>query len=415
VSVLGATTSCILSWSVSGNLTASGPCKAALKNTTATITATGGGGTGFSGTVSFDNSGKVTGTPTIVTRGTGYTSAPLLNAYMGSDCSLTYTILPGKLVTSLSLTSAGDGYTSAPTVAISSGATAGTGTATLGAASGVQGQVTAINLITGGSGYTSAPTVIFSGGGGTGATATTALGTVSGGLTCCTVTNPGKGYIGDPVVTLSGGGGTGATAKATVGRGLNYGKVYVLTSLSSTAFGSRTMMQMEVTTPVAGWASIGALTIDGPNPTLNFPNSQPFVVQGHDNNSCMEPAEPDHPAIAAYDNPNSPTAVSSVDQIEAAIPRPDHYTGAGSPPSVVDTYGILGDTMGTPVGLKSLTDAIQVKAAAAGNLYGNDPSVGSLNLGSAAVPTFQYVAGDLTLNGNHDGYGVRVTPFRRKL
>src|SRR5712671_955550 len=409
VSVLAASTSCILSWNVSGNLTASGPCKNALKNTTATLTATGGGGTGFTGRVQFDANGKVVaGSPTILTRGTGYTSAPTLNAYLGSDCSLTYTILPGKLVASLSLTSAGDGYLTTPTVTISSGATVGAGTATLGAPTGNQGRVVAINLITGGSGYATAPTVSFSGGGGAGATGTTTLGVAVGGLTCCTITNPGKGYLTDPVVTLTGGGGTGATAKATIGRGLNYGQVYALTSLASTALGSRTMMQMEVTTPVAGWASIGALTIDGPNPTLNFPNSQPFIVHGADANSCSATAEPDHPAIAAYDNPNSPTATSSVDQIDAAIPRPDHYTGAGGTPSVVDTYGVLGDTMGTPVGLKSLIDAVQQKAATNGTTYGNDPSVGSLNLGSAAVPSFNYVAGDLTLNGSHDGYGVLV-------
>jgi hypothetical protein len=34
--------------------------------------------------------------------------------------------------------------------------------------------------------------------------------------------------------------------------------------------------------------------------------------------------------------------------------------------------------------------------------------VNSLNLGSAANPVVDYVSGDLTVNGNHDGYGLLV-------
>jgi hypothetical protein len=165
------------------------------------------------------------------------------------------------------------------------------------------------------------------------------------------------------------------------------------------------MMQMETTTPVSGWASVGALTIDGPaDPSILFPNSMPFVIHGADNNSCGETAEPVHPAIAAYDDPNSPTDVSSVQTIIDALPRPDHYTGAGGSPSVVNVFGGLGETLGTPTGLKGYIDQIQSQAT---NVYASNPP-GNPNLGSAASPVVDFVNGDLTLNGNHDGYGLLV-------
>jgi hypothetical protein len=325
---------------------------------------------------------------------------------------LTVSVNLGYLVQSVTVTAGGSNYTTPPTVALASGAgtsaAAASATANLGVPPANAGQVTGITITTGGSGYTTAPTVTFTGGGGAGAAATTTLGTTFT-ITGFNITNPGKGYLDDPIVTLSAPtlpGGIQATAKATIGRGPNYGKVYSLTSLAVTKNGSRTMMQMEATTPVSGWASLGALTIDGPaDPSSLFPNSQPFEIHGADNNSCSETPEPVHPAIAAYDDPNSPTDVSSVDTIIDVLPRPDHYTGAGGIPSVVNIFGGLGETLGTPTGLKSYIDAIHGQAT---NTYGNDPNFGSLNLGSAASPAINYVNGDLTLNGNHTGYGLLV-------
>jgi len=408
--VLASTQSCIQGWNVIGS------CSARKGTTVAGVGVTGGGGSGFSGTITFKpGTGAVTSV-SLQNPGTGYTSVPLTSPVVfssGAACpGLTLSANLGYLVQSVSVTTGGSNYTSAPTVSLASGAgttaTAPSATSTLGAPPAGAGTITAISIVTGGTGYTTAPLVTFTGGGGAGAVATTSLGTTFT-ITGFNITNAGKGYLDDPTVTLSAPtlpGGIQATAKATLGRGPNYGKIYNLTSLAVTKSGARTMMQMEATTPVAGWASLGALTIDGPaDPSILFPNSQPFVIHGADNNSCAETAEPVHPAIAAYDDPNSPTDVSSVDTIIDALPRPDHYTGAGGTPSVVNVFGGLGETLGTPTGLKSYIDAIHGQAT---DTYGNDPSIGSLNLGSSGNPAINYVDGDLTLQGNHTGYGILV-------
>jgi hypothetical protein len=318
----------------------------------------------------------------------------------------------GYHVQAITVSAGGSNYTSAPAVSLASGAgttaTAASATAVLGVPPAGAGTVTGISIVTGGSGYSTAPTVTLTGGGGAGAAATTTLGTMFV-ITGFNITNAGKGYLDDPMVTLSAPtlpGGIQATAKATIGRGPNYGKIYNLTSLAVTKTGSRTMMQMEATTPVAGWASLGALTIDGPaDPSILFPNSMPFQVHGADANTCSETPEPLHPAIAAYDDPNSPTDINSVDTIINALPRPDHYTGAGGTPSVVNVFGGLGETLGTPSGLQGYIGQIQGQSD---YVYGNDPTFGSFHLGSASNPLYSYVNGDLTLNGNHDGYGLLV-------
>jgi hypothetical protein len=409
---LAPTSTCIQGWTVSGS------CGARKGTTVTGAGVTGGGGSGFSGTIRFKPGTGAVVSVSIQDPGTGYTSAPLTNPVTfpsGPGCpGLTVTANMGYLVQSVNVTSGGSSYTSAPTVSLANGAgtaaTPASATAMLGAPPANAGQVTAINIVTGGSGYTTPPIVSFTGGGGSLAAGTTTLGTALV-LSCCTLTNAGKGYKDDPLVTIAAPtlpGGIQATAKATIGRGPNYGKIYAITSLSVTRTGARTMMQMEATTPVTGWASIGALTLDGPvDPSaLHFPSSMPFGIHGADANSCGETPEPDHPAIAGYDDLNaSPTDLTSVQAISDALPRPDHYTGAGGSPSVVNVFGGLGETLGTPTGLLGYIQQIQSQAT---STYTNDPPVNSLNLGSAANPVVDYVSGDLTVNGNHDGYGLLV-------
>jgi len=407
---LDSTPSCIQGWNVIGS------CSARKGTTVSGVGVTGGGGAGFSGTITFKpGTGAVTSV-SLQDPGTGYTSLPLTSPVVfssGPGCpGLTVSANLGYLVQSVTVTSGGSNYTSAPTVSLANGAgtsaAAPSATSTLGSPPANAGQVTGINIVTGGSGYSTAPIVTFTGGGGVGAAATTTLGTTFT-ITGFNITNAGKGYLDNPTVTISPPtlpGGIQATAKATIGRGPNYGKIYNITSLAVTKTGARTMMQMEATTPVAGWASLGALTIDGPaDPSILFPNSQPFEIHGADNNSCSETPEPIHPAIAAYDDPNSPTDVSSVDTIIDALPRPDHYTGAGGSPSVVNIYGGLGETLGTPAGLQSYIQTIRGQAD---NVYSSDPNFSTFNLGSLANPVVNYVNGDLTLNGSHDGYGLLV-------
>jgi hypothetical protein len=267
------------------------------------------------------------------------------------------------------------------------------------------GDVLSVSVTNPGSNYTSAPTVAFSGGGGSGASAIANLGTTNV-ITGVTLTNAGAGYTSDPTVTFSPpGSGTTATATAVIGRGTNYGKVWVLTSLAQTASGARTMSQMEVASPVLGFGVAAALTLDGPNPIIgSMPNSNNFVIEGSDLNSCGETADPVHPAIAGYDDPNADPATNSVDTIISSLPRPDHYTGYGGTPSVVNGYESLGDTMGTTTGMKALIDAIH--AAPGAHIYGSDP--GSIAMGTSGAPIVDYVDGDLTLSGNSTGYGILV-------
>ena len=107
----------------------------------------------------------------------------------------------------LTLISPGSGYTSAPTVAI----TGGTGTGATAVATVGTPQVLTVNVINGGSQYGPAPVVVFTGGGGTGAAATANID--PRGVITITVTNGGA-YQSQPTVVFTGGGGTGAAATA---------------------------------------------------------------------------------------------------------------------------------------------------------------------------------------------------------
>ena len=69
-------------------------------------------------------------------------------------------------------------------------------------------------------------------------------------------------------------------------------------------------------------------------------------------------------------------------------------------------FEALGETMGTPTGLRALMDAFELQASLQGHLYGNDPS--SIALGTASNPIIDYVEGDLTMNGGPIGYGILV-------
>ena len=404
---LSSTPDCVVSWNPSAHCTTTPP-----KNMTVTgITLSGG--TGFSGTAVFNSSGHIASF-SIQDPGSGYTSNPATagggSPALGS-CVVTPNAIVGYKVNGITLTSGGGGFTAPPTVTFGTGAgttaTAPTAITTLGALPANAGQVTAINVMSPGSGYTSGTTVVtITGTATTSAQGTAVLGTTYA-VTGLTLTNPGKGYINDPTVTISGGGGSGATATAKLSRGPQYGMVYLLTALAQTQAGGRAMTQMEVSSPVLGFGKGGALTLDGPSPVIgNFPNSTQYYIKGQDANSCGETAEPDHPAIEGYDDPNADPPTHSVQTIISELPRPDHYTGSGGIPSVQNGFEALGETMGTPTGLKSLIDAFRVQASLEGHLYGNDPS--SIFLGTASDPMVSYVEGDLTMNGGPVGYGILV-------
>jgi hypothetical protein len=217
--------------------------------------------------------------------------------------------------------------------------------------------------------------------------------------------NPGLGYTYNPIVNIAGGGGIGAAATASRANGSDYGRVFLVTSMSMTKGGARAMAQAEFASPVSGAWFPGALTLNGPNPNIeDMPNSMLYKIDGEDKDTCSEGKEDLRPAIGGYDDPNADPPTTSVDTIVTSLPKPDHYVGLGGAPSVVNIFGSLGETMSTPTGLKAFTDA--VAAAPGAHVYGSSP--GSIDLGSAAHPAIDYIDGDLTLNGSTTGYGILV-------
>jgi hypothetical protein len=118
-------------------------------------------------------------------------------------------------VGSIGIVSKGSGYTSAPAVVISSpnqtNGVQATAIATISA-----NAVSSVTLLEAGSGYTSSPTITFNGGGGTGANAVASITTFAQGTVAVLVTNGGTGYTSNPTVTITGGGGTNAAGQAIV-------------------------------------------------------------------------------------------------------------------------------------------------------------------------------------------------------
>jgi hypothetical protein len=399
------------------SITLTGSCSA-LKGTNGNVfTVTGGGGSSFSGTVNFKNgTGAVNGTQTVTAGGTGYASTPTgVSITGGGACSGTVSISSvvfGRKLNSASpfnLLAGGSGYSSAPTLTIAApGAggtgTGGTGTTTIVGSNPNAGKISSIAVTQGGSGYTSAPVLTFAGGGGTGVAATANIGQ-TGTVTSITVTDGGSGYTTPPTVTMvGGGGGSGAAATASLAAGAFYGQVFLITTMARSPAGARSMAQMEVVTPVRGMAGLGALTLDGPGPTFNSPNSMNFVINGHDANTCGGSAIPAKPAIGAYDDPNNPTTPTGVTTITGDLARPDHYYGHIDPgPDVENVFNSLTSTMGSPSGLEAFGAAVKAIAQANGTAYVNP---GSINMGSSATPVIAYVDGDVSFGGSSTGYGI---------
>ena len=402
---LEGTNSCVAAWTVTGS------CHARRGSTVTGVGLSGPSGSGFSGSITFKSgSGNVIAT-SIQDPGDNYTSNPTTLTNLTGCGSLTVTAVAGaRLASPLVLASGGAGYTTTPTVTVASGTgtavAPASATATIGA-SVAGGTVSAIHLNTPGTGYTSPPLVVLTGGGlgvTTVATATANL-NFTNKVSDIVLTDPGLGYTYNPTVTLSGGGGTGATATASRANGSDYGRIFLVTSMSQTRSGARSMAQAELASPLSGAWFPGALTLNGPNPILeDMPNSMLYHIDGSDRNSCSEDPEDLRPAIGGFDDPNADPPTTSVADITDALPRPDHYVGLGGAPSVVNIFGSLGETMSTPTGLKAFIDA--VAAAPYAHVYGSDPS--SITLGSAAVPAINYVDGDLTLSGTSTGYGILV-------
>jgi hypothetical protein len=385
---------------------------------TPTIAVTGGVGTTSNPTGTVTRGFPVTGL-TVTNGGSGYPSPPTVSfsGGGGTGAAATANVTTSSTITysvaSIIITAGGAGYTAAPTVTLTGGS--GTGAAATAAITSntiTTYPVASINVTSGGSGYNllAPPTVTLTGGGGSGATATATVTSMNTGtffVDHIDVDTNGSGYTSNPTVTLTGGGGSGAAATAIVSGGTKYGKVWLLTSLAQTSNGARSMVQAEVASPVLGFATGGALTLNGPNPIIDaMPNSVNFEIHGNDDNSCADPiTEEDHPAIDGFDDPNANPPTNSVETIIDSLPRPENYIGAGGTPSVQNGYGALGETMTTPAGLDAVMSAIYNMPTA---VHWTSANVGSFNPNATTNTSINYVDGDLTLNGNGTGRGILV-------
>jgi len=163
----------------------------------------------------------------IVSRGTGYTSAPSVvisapNQTNGIQATAIATIT-ANAVSSVTLLEAGSGYTSSPTITFNGGA--GSGANALASVTTFAQGTVAVLVTNGGTGYTNSSNISVSiaGGGGTNAAGTAII---SGNIvTQVIMTNNGTGYTNSSNITVSitGGGGSNATAKAIINTGTNSG------------------------------------------------------------------------------------------------------------------------------------------------------------------------------------------------
>lgn len=388
-------------------VTPSGTCNN-MKNKTAAIGSTDppGGGSGFSGTAIFDSNGSMTGI-TISAVGTGYSGgSPQIT--INQSCKVTPTFTVGQQIQSVSLASGGN-FMNTPTAQLS-GSVSAPLSPTLPTLTtnwpGVNSPVTAIQILNPGTSYLqpSYPLRICSGGN-CSAVATANTGAVSL-VTALNLTSGGQNYTSSPSVTISGGGGSGASALATIGAGNNntsMGPVYLLTSMAATQTGAKSMAQMEAgVRPPFNFNLGGPLTLGGPlgltGPDPIFPNSNNFIINGDDANSCNQTAT-NKPAIGVYDSSSQLIVANS-------LGKPQNYIGVGGSPSVEDVYTQIGGSALTPSNLFSVLTSLEqyhtspILPAVAGTTTTSLPAT---TLGSVTV-----VDGDLTLSGNPNGSGVLI-------
>jgi FtsP/CotA-like multicopper oxidase with cupredoxin domain len=172
---------------------------------------------------SYQTTAKLTGTPGGVTQlrtvagGNNYTVPPtvIITGGGGTGATATAGLNPIGAVT---LLTAGTGYTSAPTITLGAPNVAGVLATAATTVSG--GTVNSITMVEPGSGYTNIvtpPTCTITGGGGTGATCSVMIPTLNM-VGSITITNPGTGYTAQPMVYIvpNNAGGVGASAIARI-------------------------------------------------------------------------------------------------------------------------------------------------------------------------------------------------------
>jgi hypothetical protein len=224
------------------------------------------------------------------------------------------------------------------------------------------------------------------------------------------------------------------------------GQVYMLTSMAVTKSGSRSMAQMEVAvTPPWKFQLGGALTLAGPLPYFETPNSANLQMIGNDAaGTGVEPAGCNNtpgtqlPAIGVADSQaqscvvtgnytdplgnqqSCPLPVSS-DPAPKGLGKPPNYIGLGGTGSnavdvtnaanpdpteltqmVTDLYGAANQKIGPNPQPVPCSDATSTSPC------GNFTNTDITNYGSVTNLQTIVVNGNLTLSGNPSGSGVLV-------
>ena len=377
-----------------------------------------GGGSGFTGTVTFKNNHSAQ-TVSITGVGSGYQNGNgtvTIKDNQNNNCSVTTNFTKGSQVSSISVTSGG-AYMTQPTAALGGTAPSAPVTPVLPALQALPNpwpatasSVTAVNLTGAGTGYTPGThyPLTFTGGGGSGA-AGYAVGGGTFVVSGFTVTNPGTGYTSAPTVTLSAGGGSGASATATIGSGgvnTSMGQVYLVTAFAMTRSGSKSMIQMEMgARPPFALNLAGAITLAGPEPAGYFvgTNSNNFVVSGYDANSCAQVAAPTKPAVGVYDD------ASQQNVIAGAGTKPQNYIGAGAVPpnpSIEVAYTAMGGDDLTPDNLYNYVN--NLRASATSPVLPLVSGTVTTSLPATTTSSVSFVDGNLSLSGNVSGSGILV-------
>ena len=176
----------------------------------------------------------------------------------------------------------------------------------------------------------------------------------------------------------------------------DFAPVYILTALSIDQAGARRFIRQ-----VASYGMLpalpGPLTLNGPNPTFNGPNSAPSFVSGVDDGAQGD----NGPAVGTIDNGDATTIGNSIPK-----QKQDDYPGdggAGPPPNIQNVSGVLHDLYSECAGLISIVNTLTQSAD-----YFQDGPVSSLpDPGTVGNPMINVIDGDATISANDlPGFGI---------
>jgi hypothetical protein len=197
-------------------------------------------------------------------------------------------------------------------------------------------------------------------------------------------------------------------------------QVLEITALAALPGGTQRMVQYTIASPLPLIASFpSALTLDGPSPAYGTPHSNNYRINGADRQgpsgagTCGSPLQPTQPAIGvvtAADGGSSGT-------VAGQLFRPDHYTGTGSPPSVVNVSGsgtnTLPANMQTVSGLEQLAQSFSTLPGVITLTDASGTGTGACtsappSWGTAGSPVTIFAHCALDMSSASPGYGTLV-------